>query len=319
MDIAGRIFLLATLGVGIALMGDDNGDSGGQVVCDVILAVIVLASNALFVFVLNPRKLLRGVVKAAREMRAAARAAGWNEDAIKKMSSKEFAEITASDVKGCSPLQVWWLLQYHRESDTLRDDLFSLEARAAAHAAGWNEDVIKKMSSKELAEVTADDVKGCSSLQVWWLLQYHLESDSSLPADVFSSVTELNLKDAKLSGKSHTFLPLSDRHNRRICVNLVAFGCCAWSSIGVPLHEVLRRLAKGGASNLEVLARSGHKLGGTLTSDIAIFTKLKKLNLDGMGLGGEIFRTQHTCVVCLLTFSLVLQENCPRSSATSSI
>ena len=150
LDIAGRIFLLATLGVGIALMGDDNDDSGGQVVCDVILAVIVLASNALFVFVLNPRKLLRGVVKAVRETRAAAHAAGWNEDAIKKMSSKELAEITADDVKDrCSPLQVWWLLQYHRESATLRDD-------------------------------------------------------------VFSSMTELNLKDAKLSGKSHTFLPLSD-------------------------------------------------------------------------------------------------------------
>ena len=153
LDIAGRIFLLATLGVGLALMGDDNEDSGGQVVCDVILAVIVLASNALFVFVLNPRKLLRGVVKAVRETRAAARAAGWNEDAIKKMSSKELAEITAGDVKGCSPLQVWWLLQYHRESAILRDD-------------------------------------------------------------VFSSMTELNLKDAKVSGKSHTFLPLSDRHNR---------------------------------------------------------------------------------------------------------
>ena len=125
LDIAGRIFLLATLGVGIALMGDDNGDSGGQVVCDVILAVIVLASNALFVFVLNPRKLLRGVVKAVRETRAAARAAGWNEDAIKKMSSKELVEITADDVKGCSPLQVWWLLQYHRESAMLRDDVFS--------------------------------------------------------------------------------------------------------------------------------------------------------------------------------------------------
>ena len=147
LDIAGRIFLLATLGVGIALMGDD--DSGGQMVCDVILAVIVLASNALFVFVLNPRKLLRGVVKAVRETRAAARVAGWNEDVIKKMPSKELAEITADDVKGCSSLQVWWLLQYHRESAILRDD-------------------------------------------------------------VFSSMTELNLEDAKVSGKSHTFLPLSD-------------------------------------------------------------------------------------------------------------
>ena len=156
MDIASRIFLLATLGVGIALMGDD---SGGQVVCDVILAVIVLASSALFVFVRNPRKLLRGVLKAVRE------------------------------------------------------------TRAAAYVAGWNEDAIKKMSSKELDEITADDMKECSSLQVWWLLQYHLESDSSLPADVFNSMTELswtelNSKGAQLSGESYTFLPLSDRHNR---------------------------------------------------------------------------------------------------------
>ena len=157
LDIAGRIFLLATLGVGLALMGDDNGDSGGQVVCDVILAVIVLASNALFVFVLNPRKLLRGVVKAVRETRAAARLAGWNEDVIKKISSKELAEMTADDVKGCSSLQVKWLLQYHRESAMLRDDVFS--------------------------SMTELDLK-------------------------FDA--QLNPKDAQLSGKSHTFLPLSD-------------------------------------------------------------------------------------------------------------
>ena len=150
LDIASRIFLLATLGVGIAL--DDSDDDGGQVVCDVILAVIVLASNALFVFVLNPRKLLRGVVKAVRETRAAAHAADWNEEAIKKMSSKDLAAITADDVASLSPLQLKWLL---------------------FHSANQG-------------------------------------SDYSVRADVFSSVTEINFKDAGLSGKSHTFLPLSD-------------------------------------------------------------------------------------------------------------
>ena len=79
----------------------------------------------------------------------------------------------------------------------------------------------------------------------------------------------------------------------RTHVNLVAFGC-AWSSTGVPLHEVLRRLAKGGASNLEVLDLKGNELGGTITSDIEIFTKLKTSKLSMMGLGGKSCRTHHT-------------------------
>ena len=54
------------------------------------------------------------------------------------------------------------------------------------------------------------------------------------------------------------------------------------------MHEVLRRLAKGGASNLEVLNLQGNELGGTISSDIEIFIKLKTLNLSKMGLGGEI-------------------------------
>ena len=145
LDIAGRIFLVATLGVGIALMGDDNDGRGGQVVCEVILAVIVLASNALFIFILNPLKLLRGVVKAVREIRAAAHAADWNEEAIKKMPSKNIAAITALDVAFFSPNQLGWLL---------------------CHSANQG-------------------------------------SDYSVRADVFSLLTDLNFKDAGLSGKSH--------------------------------------------------------------------------------------------------------------------
>ena len=62
----------------------------------------------------------------------------------------------------------------------------------------------------------------------------------------------------------------------------------------MPLHEVLRRLAKGGASNLEVLDLSHNALGGTIASDIAMFPKLKKLDLSQMGLDGKICRTHHT-------------------------
>ena len=83
----------------------------------------------------------------------------------------------------------------------------------------------------------------------------------------------------------------------RIHVNLVSFGC-AWSSAGVSLNEVLRRLAKGGASNLEVLDLSKNALGGTIASDIAMFPKLKKLDLSEMGLGGKICRTQHIGMFC---------------------
>ena len=57
-DIGGRVFMLATLGVGIAL-----NERVGEAVCHVILAVAVLASNAMFLFVLNPLKLLRGVAR----------------------------------------------------------------------------------------------------------------------------------------------------------------------------------------------------------------------------------------------------------------
>ena len=107
-DIAGRVFLLATLGVGIAL--NEGVGRGGQAVCDVVLAVTVIASNGLFLFVPNPLKLLRGVAKAVRETRHASKIAGWDDAAIKKLLPND---ISADDVAFCSPLQIWELLKYH--------------------------------------------------------------------------------------------------------------------------------------------------------------------------------------------------------------
>ena len=116
-DIAGRVFLLATLGVGIAL--NEGVGRGGQAVCDVVLAVTVIASNGLFLVVPNPLKLLRGVAKAVREARHAAKIAGWDDAAIKKLGPHDITAITADDVALCSPLQIWELLKHHGGSDSL--------------------------------------------------------------------------------------------------------------------------------------------------------------------------------------------------------
>ena len=57
------------------------------------------------------------------------------------------------------------------------------------------------------------------------------------------------------------------------------------SCAGPPLPETLRLLAPL-ASNLEILSLGGNKLGGTITDDIAVFTKLTELWLTDMGLEG---------------------------------
>ena len=49
-------------------------------------------------------------------------------------------------------------------------------------------------------------------------------------------------------------------------------------------------------STLEQLNLGGNKLGGTVTPDIAAFTKLTRLALNGMGLeGASLGLPRHTC------------------------
>ena len=57
------------------------------------------------------------------------------------------------------------------------------------------------------------------------------------------------------------------------------------SCAGPPLPETLRLLAPL-ASNLENLDLGYNELGGTITEDIAAFSKLTELELGGMGLEG---------------------------------
>ena len=61
---------------------------------------------------------------------------------------------------------------------------------------------------------------------------------------------------------------------------------------GPPLPETLRLLAPL-ASTLEKLSLIGNKLGGTITDDIAAFTKLTGLGLGGMGLEGACLYDQY--------------------------
>ena len=69
------------------------------------------------------------------------------------------------------------------------------------------------------------------------------------------------------------------------------------------------------ASSLEVLNLSRNKLGGAITADVAVFNKLKKLDLSSTGLDGKLLSTRSerlngslTCnLVCTCTGELPLE------------
>ena len=57
--------------------------------------------------------------------------------------------------------------------------------------------------------------------------------------------------------------------------------CCS----GPPLPEAPKLLAP--LANIEELSLGGNNLGGTITADMAVFKKLKKLDLSRMGLDSK--------------------------------
>ena len=57
------------------------------------------------------------------------------------------------------------------------------------------------MPPDDIAQITAEDLVLCSSVQIWELLKHHGGSESQLRASIFSGVTELDLTDAEISGK----------------------------------------------------------------------------------------------------------------------
>jgi len=66
-------------------------------------------------------------------------------------------------------------------------------------------------------------------------------------------------------------------------------------------------------TNLEELSLGGNTLGGMITSDVAVFTKLKKLELYRIELDGKIGSTRTERLRVLLT--LFRQGDCPSNSA----
>ena len=69
---------------------------------------------------------------------------------------------------------------------------------------------------------------------------------------------------------------------------------------GPPLPEALKLLAP--LANLEELSLGSNALGGTITADVEVFTKLKKLDLHGMGLDGKRLSIRSERLHMLLTF-----------------
>ena len=106
------------------------------------------------------------------------------------------------------------------------------------------------------------------------------------------SLTVLNVSYNQLSGFLTPGLSL------HFCKRLPIFLFCFVT--GPPLHETIKLLSP--LTNLEELNLSCNKIGGTITSDVAVLTKLKKLELYNMGLDGEIGSTRTERLRMLLTF-----------------
>ena len=88
------------------------------------------------------------------------------------------------------------------------------------------------------------------------------------------SLTVLNVSYNQLSGFLTSVLSGSVFATENVL-------CCA----GPPLPEALKLLAP--LANLEELSLGGNALGGTITADVEVFTKLKKLDLHRMSLDGK--------------------------------
>ena len=85
----------------------------------------------------------------------------------------------------------------------------------------------------------------------------------------------------------------------RLCTLLTFFVVAT----GPPLHGSIKLLSP--LTSLEELNLSYNNMDGTITSDVAVFTKLKKLKLWSMGLDGKIgsIRTELQRLASNLTLS----------------
>ena len=109
----------------------------------------------------------------------------------------------------------------------------------------------------------------------------------TLPANIGElgdDITTLDLRYCSLTG------PLSTRSERLMFATENTQYCA-----GPPLPEALKLLVP--LVNIEELSLGGNKLGGTITADVQVFKKLKKLGLSNMGLNGKLLSTRSERVV----------------------
>ena len=119
-----------------------------------------------------------------------------------------------------------------------------------------------------------------SSLEVLDLSGSKLGGNIPANITVFAKLKTLNMSGMDLEGRSSLSVPSGSVFATEKML------CCS----GPPLPEALKLLAP--LANIEELSLSGNKLGGTITADVAVFKKLKKLDLRRMSLGGTIGSTR---------------------------
>ena len=97
------------------------------------------------------------------------------------------------------------------------------------------------------------------------------------------------------------------RRSERLMFVTENMRCCA----GPPLPDTLKLLAP--LANLEELSLSGNELGGAITADVVVLTKLKKLDLYLMGLDGKLLSipSKRLNGSCDFQFGVRVQASCP--------
>ena len=293
-DLAGRAFVLVTLGVGIGLEKGPGPD--GRLACSVILGIITLVANGMYLVVLNPLRLISGVRAAIGQARAAARVARWHEDTIKSLPPDELKSITAADVEACTFLQIYWFMRHQS---------------AALELGAFQEMEMLDLSDEDLDEPAVDEVMRLLAPLATTLKEINVNNNmlgGTITNDfgVFKELVTLELENAGVEGPPlpetlHILAALAPtlkelNLNRNLLGGTISAEIMNFTKLtdlnlretgleGPPLHETLRML-KPLAPTLEGLCLDDNDLGGRISADILVFTSLTLVGLENVGAEG---------------------------------
>ena len=86
VDMASRVFVLITTGVGVVL--EMKPGRVGQMICDIILGIVVVSSNAMFMYAIKPSSMFKDLREATWMMRKSAKVAKFDEQKMKNLSTQ---------------------------------------------------------------------------------------------------------------------------------------------------------------------------------------------------------------------------------------